>query len=166
MDLKSAILQEHSKTQTDAIVRYIGNNKERFAELMQLFFAGEYRVTQRAAWPMSYCVREHPELVKPYFKKLVQLLQTPGIHNAVVRNILRLLQDISIPKAYHGPLMNHCFTLIEKNDEPAANKAFSLTILDHLSKQYPDIRQELQLIIRERWDYETPAFRSRGRKIL
>ncbi|MFT3823283.1 MAG: hypothetical protein QM731_05150 [Chitinophagaceae bacterium] len=166
MDLKRTILKEHSKAQKDLIVKYIGNDKERFAELMKLFFAGEYRVTQRAAWPMSYCVRNHPELVKPYFKKLIDLLQKPGVHNGVVRNILRLLQDVEIPKTYHGKLMSICFALVEKVDEPAANKAFSLTILDNFSKLYPDIRQELQLIIRERWDYETAAFKSRGKKII
>src|SRR5262245_12942215 len=102
MDILKALEKEHSKAQTDKIVQYIGGNKERFAELMKHFFKGEYRVTQRAAWPMSYCVRNHPELVAPYYKKLLDVLQKPAIHVAVTRNIVRLLQDVDIPKKYHG----------------------------------------------------------------
>jgi len=57
MDLLKLLREEHSKKQTDRIVSYIGADKERFAILIQLFFKGEYRITQRAAWPLSYCVR-------------------------------------------------------------------------------------------------------------
>jgi len=74
MDLYQLLIEEHSKRQCDRIVRYIGKDKDRFAVLMDLFFQGEYRITQRAAWPMSYCVRAHPELIRPYFKPLLDNL--------------------------------------------------------------------------------------------
>jgi hypothetical protein len=166
MNLRDTILEENSKKQCDKIVRYIGSNKERFAELMKLFFAGEYRVTQRAAWPMSYCVRNHPELVKPYFKKLLDNLSKKEIHGAVVRNTVRLLQDVDIPKKFHGQLMDDCFRFIQSHETEVAIKAFSLTILHNLSKQYPEILPEIKLIIEERWEHETAAFRSRARKIM
>ncbi|MBS1914935.1 MAG: hypothetical protein JST87_01590 [Bacteroidetes bacterium] len=166
MNLRDTILEEHSKKQRDKIVKYIGNNKERFAELMKLFFAGEYPVTQRAAWPVSYCVQNHPELIKPYLKRLLDNLNKKGIHGAVVRNTVRLLQDVEIPKKYHGKIMDDCFRFIQSPETEVAIKAFSLSILHNLSKQYPEILPELKLIIEERWEHETAAFRSRAKKIL
>jgi hypothetical protein len=62
--------------------------------------------------------------------------------------------------------MNTCFGFIESMTEKPAIKAFSLTVLFNLSVQYPDIRPELKAIIEDRWDYESAAFKSRGRKIL
>jgi hypothetical protein len=166
MDLKKTILAEHSKIQTEKIVRYVGDDPKRFAELITLFFEGEYRITQRAAWPMSYCVIANPELIRPYFKTLILNLEKKGLHDAVIRNTLRLLQDIDIPKAYHGRLMSICFDYIQSNDMPSAIKAFSLTILHNLSKQYQEILPELKIIVQERWPHEKAAFRSRGKKIL
>jgi hypothetical protein len=166
MDLLKTLEKEHSKEQRDKIVRYIGNDPERFAALMDLFLKGEYRVTQRAAWPMSYCVGNHPELINPYFKQILPLLKKPGVHDAVIRNIVRILQFVTVPKRYHGQLMAACFDFIASNDVPVAIKAFSLTILENLSKEYPDIKSELKLIIEERWPHETAAFRSRAKKIL
>jgi hypothetical protein len=166
MDLLKAIEKEHSKAQCEKIVKYVGGDKERFAELMQLFLKGEYRVTQRAAWPMSICVEKHPALITPYFKQIIPLLQKPGVHGAVVRNIVRLLQYVEIPKRYHGQIMSVCFDFIADVETAAAIKAFSLTILENLSALYPDIRPELKLIIEERWEHETPAFKVRARKIL
>jgi hypothetical protein len=166
MDLQKSLAAEHSKKQCDRIVKYIGDDKERFAELIRVFFKGEYRITQRAAWPLSYCVRRHPELIQPYFKPLLDNLSRKDIHVAVIRNTLRLLQDTPIPKKYHGRVMSLCFDLIQTHDTPIAVKAFSLTVLQNLSKEYPDIAAELRLIIEEQWERATPAFRSRARKIL
>lgn len=166
MDLLKAIEKEHSKTQCEKIVRYVGSDKERFAELMHIFLKGEYRTTQRAAWPMSICVQNHPALITPYFKQIVPLLQKPGLHGAVVRNIVRLLQYVDIPKRYHGQIMSCCFDFVADHETAPAIKAFSLTILENLSALYPEIKGELKLVIEERWPYETAAFHSRARKIL
>ena len=166
MDLEAILLEEHSKAQCNKVVAYVGNNKERFAQLMKLFFEGEYRVTQRAAWPMSYCVRNQPELIDPYFKKLIDKLGKPGEDDAVIRNTVRLLQAVEIPEKLHGQVMTICFNFIQSNETAVAIKAFSLTILNNLSKKYPEIIPEIKTIIEERWNYETAAFKSRAKVFL
>jgi hypothetical protein len=166
MNLKDVLLEEHSKAQCNRIVAYIGADRKKFAILMDLFFNGEYRIAQRAAWPMSYSVHAHPELIGPYLDKMIKLLGKDGQHNAVTRNTLRLLQDIYIPKKLHGRLMNNCFEFIQSNDTPVAIKAFSLTVLQNLSKDYPEISAELKYIIQDRWEHETPAFHQRAKRIL
>ena len=166
MDILQLLQAEHSKKQTLRIVRYVGNNKDRFAVLIRLFFGKEYRITQRAAWPLSYCVRAHPELIRPYFKRLLDNLKQEDIPVAVVRNTVRLLQDVDIPKKFHGQVMSTCFDFIQSVETPIAVKAFSLTILSNLAESYPGIRGELKLIIEEQWEHATPAFRSRAKKIL
>lgn len=166
MDLKEAILEEHSKAQTDRIVQYVGQDKKKFNELMKLFLTGDARLQQRAGWPLSYCAQEHPSLVLPHLDKLLALLEDPRVHNAVTRSIVRMLQYVTIPERYQGPVMNCCFDFIASPTQPAAVKAFSLTILEHLADSYPDIIPELKLIIEEQWPHETPAFHVRARRIL
>lgn len=166
MNLRETILAEHSKAQATKIINWVGNNQQRFDELFSLFLNDEYRVVQRAAWPISYCVIAHPALIKKHFKKLLTNLSKPGIHGAVKRNTIRLLQDITIPPKYHGEIMSLCFDYIQSPDEEIAVKSFSLSVLEKMMKQYPDIGSELKMIIEDRWEYETAAFRSRARKIL
>ena len=166
MNLRERILKEHSKANCNRIVNWVGNNQKRFDELFYLFLNDEYRVVQRAAWPVSYCVIANPQLIQKHFSQLIKNLKKPGLHDAVKRNTVRLLQDISIPEKYHGEIMNDCFDYINSPTEKAAIKAFSLTVLENLSKIYPEIKQELKTIIEDRWDYETAAFKARARKIL
>jgi hypothetical protein len=166
MSLREPILAEHSKSQTTKIINWVGKSQERFDQLFSLFLNDESRVTQRAAWPLSYCASQHPELIRKHLGKLIKNLQKKDLHDAVKRNTVRILQEIPIPARLHGELMNICFQYIESPTEAVAIKAFSLTILNNLIPLYPDIKNELKLIIEERWDHESAAFHSRARKIL
>lgn len=166
MNLREQILKEHSKANCDAIVKWIGDSQQRFDQLFDLFINDEYRVVQRAAWPLSYAVGAHPKFIQKHFASLLKNVQKPGVHNAVKRNTIRLLQDVVIPPKYQGQVMDLCFGYIADPGEFAAVKAFALTVLENLSKQYPEIKPELKTVIEERWDYESAAFHARARKIL
>jgi hypothetical protein len=166
MNLEQEIRKEHSQAQTMRIVKWVGRNQSRFDELVHLFLTGEYRVVQRSAWPLSYCVEQHPLLVKKHLKKIVRNLLQPGLHDAVKRNTMRFLQDISIPPSLQGLVMDICFRYLEAPNEAVAIKAFSLTVLANLSKKYPEIVPELKLVIEAQMPRQTPAFTSRANKFL
>ncbi len=166
MNLEEELRKKQTKGNCNRIVTWIGDNEERFAVLMKLFFSREYRITQHAAWPMSYCIRSHPSLVKPYFRQFMDQLSDEDAHPAAKRNIVRLLQFVEVPKKYQGKLMDSCFNFINSPEEAIAVKAFSLTILENLSAVYPEIISEIRAVIEARWEFETAAFKSRGSKIL
>ncbi len=166
MNLRTQILKEHTRANCDIIVNWIGHSQDRFDQLFDLFFHGDHRMNQKAAWPLCNVVNQHPVLIKKHFPRLLENLQKPGIHDAVKRNSLRLIQNLAIPRRYHGTVMNYCFDCIISPNEKVAAKAFALTILENLSKYYPEIKSELQTVIEERWEYETAAFHSRAKKIL
>lgn len=166
MILREEILKEHSKTHALTIANYACESEVSFKELMQCFLDNEYRLAQRAAWSVRCAAKEKPEMIYPHIKDLVSVLQKKNVHDAVIRNSVRVLQEIEIPEKYHGEVMNACFEFLEKPSTPVAIKAFSLTTLFNLSKHYPEIKPELKLIINDRLDYETAAFKSRAKKIL
>jgi len=166
MDLPELLKDELFKENKDRIVAWIGKDKHRFKSLIDLFFTGDNRIAQRAAWPLSYCVRNHPDLISPYYKGLLDNLDRKDIHPAVVRNTVRLLQDVTIPKKFHGRIMNKCFDFVQLPETPIAVKAFSLTVLSNLAEEYPEIAGELKLIIEDQWDQATPAFRIRAKLAL
>jgi hypothetical protein len=165
MNLKEEILKEHSKAQCTKIVNWIGDSHQKFDELFKLFLNGEYRITQRAAWPLSYSVIAHPEFIQKNFSSLVRNLKKTSLHNSIKRNSVRLLQHVEIPEKFHGKIMEICFKYVESATEAVAVKAFSLTVLSNLSKQYPEILPEVRLLIEEQWLHQTAAFKSRAKKL-
>jgi len=166
MIIRDEILREHSCENALKIATWACSSKKNFKELMKCYLDKEYRLSQRAAWSVSWAARKKPEMIQPYIKELVAQLQRKDVHNAVIRNSVRILEDLEIPEEFHGEVMNTCFGFIENPSTPIAIKSFSLSVLFNLSKHYPEIVNELRLIIEERWETETAAFRARGKKIL
>jgi hypothetical protein len=165
-NLRDEILAAHSKAQCDRITAWVGDDPERFNKLFDLLLMGDYKIMQRASWPLSNCVIAHPWFIKKRLGELIKILQLPAIHDAVKRNSVRVLQEIDIPKKYQGEVMNICFNFLESPVEAVAIKAFSLTILGNLAKQYPAILPEIKLLIETQLPNQTAAFVSRAKRLL
>jgi hypothetical protein len=166
MDIREELLKEHSKTQALKIADYACSSPKKFKELINCFIDDDNCVAQRAAWSVSWAAQKQPQLISSHLKTLVTQLNKKSVHNAVIRNTLRVLQEINIPEEFHGEVMNRCFDFIENPATAVAIKSFALATLGNLVKIYPEIKNELRVIIEERWDTETAAFKSKARHIL
>ena len=166
MNIESEIIREHSKRQCIRIAKWIGTDKKRFNELMGLFLKGEYRITQRAAWIIQHCADEHVELVTPYIESMIDRMLEPNIHDAVKRNVVRILQDIEIPRRLTGKVATVCFEWLASAKEPIAVKVFSMSVLANIAKKEPDLKNEIRLLIEQQMPMGSAGFKSRGRKVL
>ncbi len=56
MNLREALMKNHSLILMKSIKKYVGDDKKRFAELMNLSLAGKNILAPRASWPP--CMQE------------------------------------------------------------------------------------------------------------
>jgi hypothetical protein len=166
MDLEAEILKEHSKRQTVRIARWIGPDKRRFRQLMELLLRGDRIVTQRAAWILSSCYEFHPQLITPWLPALLKKMQEPDVHDALKRNVVRLLSCIDIPKPLLGTVVSLCFDYFNSVDAPIAVKVHSMTVLQRVAAQQPDLKRELQTSIELMIPYFGPALQARARIVI
>ncbi len=166
MNLKEEILREHSKKQCDAIAKWVGNSQQRFDDLFNLFAGKESKVTQRASWPLSYCVESFPFLIIKNIPQLIEKLRTPLVHNAIKRNSTRLLLFVDIPDEFQGEVMDICFSYLSSPSEAVATKANAMYILARLAKEYPDIVPEIRLILEDQQYAASAGFAAAIRKTL
>jgi hypothetical protein len=88
------------------------------------------------------------------------------VHDAVKRNVVRLLQFIEIPKQLQGLTADICFRFFHNKREPIAVRVFSMTVLSNLAKKLPELKNELIPLIEDQLPYGSAGFISRGRKVL
>jgi hypothetical protein len=165
LNIRNAILKEHSKQNTLTIINYIGSNPDRFKQLIDVFLAGPYRITQRASWPLSYSVQNNPTLIKPHLNSVLNLLKAEPVHDAAKRNIVRLLQFVELPRKQYGKVWTTCVSLMDKK-QPVAIRVFSMTVLGNIAQQEPGLKNELRLLIEEQLPYASAGYLSRARKVL
>ncbi|MGG9971967.1 hypothetical protein ACQ33O_09265 [Ferruginibacter sp. SUN002] len=163
--LREELVKEHSKAQCNKIVAWVGSDQKRFDELFTHFSGKELKLVKMAAWPMSYCVQEHPALIKKHFTDIINILSKEKLIDAVKRNSLRALQCVDIPEKYEGQLMDLCFKYAAAPEEPIAVRVFALNVLSNLVKKYPEILPEIKLLIEENENHQTAAFKSVANKI-
>lgn len=166
MKIREALLAEHSKAQALHVAAMATKSAKQFGQLIECFTSKDVVLAQRAAWALTWAVRSNPGMVLPHLEAIVHTIETTAPHNAVTRCALSILEIVPVPESLEGRVMNACFRFVEEPGHPPAFKAYSLTILWNLSQRYPDIQAELKLLIESNWDNESPAFKSRARKIL
>ncbi len=166
MDIRKELELEHSKKNTTKIVNEICRSPKKMNELMQVFINSPYRISQRAAWPLSYIAEKRPELLANYYDLLINQLNATDNHPAVTRNILRAFQFVDIPEEHQGNVLDVSFNLLNNPNEPIAVKAFSMTVIFNLSKKYPDIIPELKASIESLMPNASAGIKNRGNKIL
>lgn len=166
MNIVQQTLKEHSKSNTDAVVAYIGQDPHRFEQLTKLLLSGSRQEAQRAAWPFFNCTESFPAMILPYLDSLVSKLKDATSHPAVKRSILRSLQFVEIPKHLQGPLLDICFDTLTNSKSPVAIKAFAMTVAYNIGRHEQSLLHELSILIEDQMPYASPGFRSRGNRIL
>jgi hypothetical protein len=166
MILEEEILKKHSKLQCQRIVYWVGDSQKRFDGLFNILMQKESILTQRAAWPVSYCVEAHPEFIQNKFERLIKKLNTPVLHDAIKRDCIRMLRFVFIPEKYRGEIMDLCFRYLEAPKEKVAIKVFSLYVLANLAKLYPEISGEIRLLIEDQLPNQSGGFTSAAKKVF
>jgi hypothetical protein len=166
MNLVNLLLKEYSKAQGRRIVKYVGNDASRFAELVKVYVEGPYRITQRAALPLTRCSIHNPKLVRPHLNKLLAYVVKPRINDAVKRNTLRLLQFVPIPKSLQGKTADLCFMFLSRPKEPIAVRVFAMTVLANMAKENPEMKNEIIPLIEDQLPFGSAGFKNRGMKVL
>jgi hypothetical protein len=166
MNLKEELLKERDIKRINKMVNYIGNDHLRFKELMDIYFGKEDKASEIAAWVLGKCAEEQPELLKPYVSKLITLLAKKNRHDAIKRNGYRVLQFQDIPERDKGRLLAQCYEAILSLQEAIAIRVFALSTAYNISKDFPELLQELLLMLDDILAHpHSPALLARARMI-
>ena len=166
MDIEQEILAVRSKDQVLKFVQWVGRDKRRFRQLMDFFLQRDDALAKKSAWIVGHCAERNPHLVYPWLKLIVKKMKESDAQKAVKRNIMRILQFVDIPRTLQGVVANLCFELLSSLEEPIAVRALSMTVLAKIAKEEPELKKELEVVVRQMLPYATPAFRARAKRIL
>lgn len=142
MNLETILITKHSKSTTNEVIRWVGNDEKRFKELIHLVLGSNKLIAQRAAWPMSYLVIDQPKLIYPYLYDLLELVKQP-VHPAIKRNTFRFLKEIDIPENCIPKTLETCFNAVGNPKEPVAVICFAFYTLLNLGKKFPELKNEI-----------------------
>ena len=143
-------LVDSSRVLADMLVQDIGNNPEKFREIINISFRDEYPVSMRAARIIPLITEIYPELLNPYIPWIItklQHLKTEGVR----RGFLKALSEssYSFNDEQMGILANLAFTWLPDPKEPISVRYYSIEIILKISEKYPELQIELKPLLHE-----------------
>ena len=131
-------------------------------ELAALALDKDQTVSSRALWVLGYCDEMEPERIKSFHAQLIPNLKNKNLHPGVVRGTLRFFQKHPVPKKHESFMLDLCYRYLKNPSEAIAVRAFSITVIYNISKPYPELLQELLMVLNELSPHEDgAAMRSR-----
>lgn len=158
-DLKKTI----SKEQAIAMAKHAITDNNTLSQLLLKYSGQKDKEAQRAAFIISQINKIAPNVLQSYIYLFADSLFSTHGHSANVRCALQVLYTNEIPKEYHGKVLQRSFDLLEQAQSPPAIKALSFSVLEKLSKAYPDIISELKMLLAAQWNTASPALRARAK---
>lgn len=104
-------------------------------------------VSNRAIWVLTHCADIEPERIKPFHEILINHLKNKKLHSGVVRSILRIFQTQPVPKKLQSFVLDKCYDFVKNPSEAIAVRAFAMTVIFNISKPYPELLNELAIVL-------------------
>lgn len=165
-NIKDALLPDIREFKAPALAQKIINSNQ-ISELVLLAFEKDHLLSSRAMWVFGHCSDIDYNCTKPYHLKLINNLKQKNLHNGVIRNTLRLFQRHSVPKKTESFILDKCFEYIKNPSEAIAVRAFAITVVFNISKPYPELLNELLIVLNHLSETEEgPGIRSRVKNTI
>ena len=161
--IKELLSKSQNKILRDEIVNRIYKEPNLMSELMDCFFSDNLRMNQYAAWPVGIIGVEKPGFIYPYLEDMINRLDMP-VHDAFIRNTLRVLQFMDIPDQLEGFVYDKSFNYLNDPERPIAIRVFAMSVLTNIAIKYPDLKDELIKTIEIYYPYGSSGFKSRARR--
>lgn len=124
-------------------------------------------ISNRAMWVLNHCADLEFERIKPFHVKLINHLKNKNLHSGVIRSILRMFQNHPVPKKLESFMLDKCFECIKNPSEAIAVRAFAMTVVFNISKPYPELLNELSIVLNHlNVTEESAAIRARTKNTL
>jgi hypothetical protein len=163
-DLK---LVDSSRLLADILVKDIGNEPDRFAEMIGIAFRDEYPVSMRAARIVALCAEQHIELINPYVFQIVESIGEIKV-DGVKRGFLKILAELPLvlDEQSLGIITDLAFNWLNDPKQAIAIRYYSIDILYKVAAIYPEIGVELSALLKSLADDSSSGLKSKSKKVL
>ncbi|XCA84274.1 hypothetical protein ABKJ26_04030 [Exiguobacterium mexicanum] len=148
----------------DAVVAYVGNDPDRFSELMTGLTDDRPVVRMRSADAIEKVTRRHPKLLQAHQASLSQQLHR-AIQQEVRWHLAQLMPRLTWTEDEAADIVQ---MLTDWIDTETSNIVIvnSLQAIFDLSAMHPRFRDELKVLLETQHETGSPAVKSRSKKLL
>jgi hypothetical protein len=140
-------------------------NQQEISHHLANMLVGEQIEAQRSSAITQHCSDVDVTLYQQHIAEMLSILENP-VHPACPRAIFRIFERLEVPEKHLGKLIDLSFKYLSDSNSAIASIVFSLgTISKHLRK-YPDLTNELKLILQDMYPRASAGVKSKIRAVV
>ena len=168
----------HSREKRSYYANLVLANPDLIPKLLEILFMVDDKISPRAAWVLEFMCSAKIETIIPYLDTFTEHIHKIHLDSAVrpVAKICELLAKAystktniylknKLTETNKERIIETCFDYMI-NDEKVAAKAYGMTTLFMLGKDYDWVHPELELILKRDFQNQSAAYKARARHIL
>lgn len=129
----------------DAMIVYMNEHPEEFAELVQLALADKHPYSWRAAWLLWSTMELNDKRISPYIEKMIDII--PFRRDGQARDLLMVLQKMEIDEDLEGKLFDYSISIWEQIGKQPSVRINAFKIILKIIKKHPELTNEIDYII-------------------
>ncbi|MBI1837906.1 MAG: hypothetical protein HYR91_11645 [Flavobacteriia bacterium] len=163
MSIQNELLAFHKTRDFKSYIPNLIENQTKIPELINLISNLEaYPMKEMSSWILTHLVKSNPQLIQPYYPKLVDILFITN-NQTVLRNCVNILFHLQITTYKEGELVEKLITFLKDNSNKVALQVYSIYCLIHFVKKYPELFDEIKAIIELNSENQSAAFNAAKR---
>lgn len=158
--LETQLLAELSRRNIDLITQWAEENHSVTDKLVQIVLQHKETLAPRAAWVLEkLSEKQFNYLENDLINIIKELRQIPS--SSTRRAIAKVLIFHDIPEDFESEVLDFCLSMIESPKEPVAVKANCMSVLFNLLPKYPELKNEIFVIIEDQIPHNSVGFKGR-----
>ncbi|HBS87890.1 MAG: hypothetical protein A2W91_10760 [Bacteroidetes bacterium GWF2_38_335] len=162
MDLEKQLLADLSKGNVQFVSNVILNDLNLLDKLWNIITSSPAPLPMRAAWTMQQIIEEFPELLNKYYSRLVpQIEKCPD--DSTRKVLMKMIILTELKEKHINKLYDICYRYFLDAKRSLAVRAYSLEILYKISLKYPELSNEVLLLLDLITEEDAPALQAKQR---
>ncbi len=159
------VMEDFSKEQAEKVGKWACQSEDHAGALIQLVIESDVPVAKRAAWSLGGLGEHKAEVLNPHMALMHKGLQNPS-HDAVARAIFRSLSMMDIPEDWRGEFLDQAFGYMQNPQNNPAVRVFAMQTAYNLSLPFPELLDELLMVLEQHYDEGSAGFKNRAGKLM
>lgn len=149
INIKKEFSANYTLSQVNKVVGQIEYYPDLIKDIREFVFDKDPRKNMRATWLLLHIAFKHPQLIKKEIPTLLRFLDQATNHTGAIRNCVRIFMEIEIPEKFCASIYDRCQLYATNATLPHAVRVFAIYTMANICKRFPELKQELLIIIDE-----------------
>lgn len=133
----------------DVFIKHLNENPKNFQEAFELSLQSKPKISWRAAWVLNHCLKPNDPRTQKFIPSIIAF--APTAEDGHQRELLKILENSTIPEDQEGTLFDICVTIWEDVSKSPSVRMVAFRVMLKIVKSFPELINEIDFLVQNHY---------------